>query len=181
MTHGLKSREHLKTEDRYQSYRDIAYEVTVEEFPGIEAKPLNYVDALTADRWKDLPPGSGRPTRASWQWTKEYPFYRNRPNRFEITFWKEGVLGAICYGQLSRNGTRMRMNLIESTPVRPTPLGRKALPILSFAAAAFADIVGATELWVLDPDPRLEGIYRGQGFGDREIYHGRRVGQRRIL
>ncbi|MBB3063283.1 hypothetical protein [Microbulbifer rhizosphaerae] len=73
------------------------------------------------------------------------------------------------------------MNLIESIPVRPTPLGMSALPILSYAAAVFADIIGADELWVLDPDPYLEKLYMNEGFSSRTIYHGKRVGQRRIL
>jgi len=73
------------------------------------------------------------------------------------------------------------MNLIEAIPLRPTPLGNRALPVLSFAAAAFAYYIGASEVWVLDPDPRIEALYQREGFGAREPYHGSRIGQRRIL
>lgn len=131
--------------------------------------------------WKTLSAATARAERSSWEWTQEYPYYQKRPNRFEISLSKGGVLCALCYGQLSKKGSKMRMNLIESTPVRPTPLGIRALPVLSYAAAIFADISGADELWVLDPDPSLEGIYQEEGFGGCEIYHGRRVGQKRIL
>jgi L-rhamnose isomerase len=73
------------------------------------------------------------------------------------------------------------MNLIESIPVRPAPLGMRALPIISYAASVFSDIIGADELWLLDPDPSLESFYMKEGFSSRTIYHGKRVGQRRIL
>lgn len=54
-------------------------------------------------------------------------------------------------------------------------------PLLSSVASTFANIVGANELWLLDPDPGLESVYKQHDFGGIEIYHGRRVGQRRIL
>ncbi|UTA47460.1 hypothetical protein L1F30_15025 [Simiduia sp. 21SJ11W-1] len=171
--------DHQKAEDKFQTLRDMTYDVTRQEFDDITVGSISLQLCQEADRWKHQT--NGRPQRASWEWCKEYPFYQRRPNRFEIALSKGGVLGALCYGQLSKQGSRLRMNLIESTPIRPTPLGQRALPILSFAAAVFADICGADELWVLDPDPNLEGLYQSEGFGQREIYHGRRVGQRRIL
>lgn len=176
-----KKRTHQQAEDKYRALREVAYEITMQEFPDIEARGISYHDALAADRWKNIPGTNARVERAAWEWAKEYPCYMNKPKRFEITLWRAGILGAICLGQLSSQGTKLRMNLIESTPVRPTPLGRRALPVLSFAAAAFADIVGANEVWVLDPLPNLESVYGRVGFGNREIYHGHRVGQRRIL
>jgi hypothetical protein len=177
----IKRKDHMQAEEKYRILREISYESTMEEFPGIKVKGITYDDALTADSWKLSNEGNQRVSRGSWIWTKEYPFYKNQPNRFEVSLWKSGILCALCYGQLSKHGTRVRMNLIESTPVRPSPLGMQALPILSVAAATFANIAGASELWVLDPDPKIESLYKAQGFGGVEIYHGRRVGQRRIL
>jgi len=176
-----KRSEYIDAENRYQAYRELVYENTMLEFPGIEVKGIEFINCVTADNWKNLPIPSARAYRGTWEWTKEYPFYRNRPNRFEISLWFKGNLCALCYGQTSKRGTKVRMNLIESIPIRPSPLGRRALPILAFSAATFADIVGATELWVLDPDPNLEEVYMRENFGDRQIYHGRRVGQRRVL
>ena len=181
MYRNQRRHDHAKTEDKYRKYREIAFDVTMEEFSEIQVSGITYPDALEADRWKDIPRSNGRSHRAMWEWAEEYTYYQNRPKRFEVTLKRGGVLCGICYGGLSKHGKNMRMNLIESTPIRPTPLGLKALPIISFAAAAFADIVGAKELWVMDPKPALENEYMKQGFGEREYYHGRRVGQRRIL
>lgn len=181
MHYGMRRFDHEATEKKFSSLRELTYSATVEEFPDIQVRGITYADCIEADKWKNLPISGSRSNRSSWEWAKEYPHYQNHPNRFEISLSKGGVLCALCYGQLSKKGSRMRMNLIESTPLRPTPLGVRALPVLSYAAAIFADISGADELWVLDPDPNLESLYQSEGFSSREIYHGRRVGQRRIL
>ncbi|WP_156804575.1 hypothetical protein [Gallaecimonas xiamenensis] len=177
----LMRKDHAQAESKFKKLREIAYEITMEDFPEVQVSGVSYLDALEADRWKESSREQGRPQRSSWQWSKEYPHYLTRPNRFEITVRRGGILGGICLGQLSKHGQNLRLNLIESTPLRPTPLGLRALPIISYTAAVFADIVGAKELWVIDPLPALEGLYCSEGFGSREYYHGKRVGQRRIL
>ena len=180
-TNKVLNKQHQEAETRYDMYRKIVFEEVSKQFPGVVAKSINKADCIAADNWKDLPENIGRSTRGSWKWEKEFPYYRNRPNRFEISLWSGNVLCALCYGQTSRHGKNVRMNLIESIPIKPSPLGRRALPVLSFAAATFAEIIGATELWVIDPVEVLEDLYKSEGFGNRETYHGRRVGQRRIL
>ncbi len=169
MTGNLKRRDHIKAEEKYKMFREIAFESTMEEFPEIEVKGITYLDALTADRWKAFVGSESRMKRGTWDWAKEYSFYNKRPNRFEVSLWKGGILGALCYGQTSKQKAKVRMNLIESTPERPSPLGMKALPVLSYAAAVFAEIIGAEELWVLDPDISLEEVYKREGFGSRTI------------
>ena len=173
--------DHRKAEERYHQYRQLVYETTMEQFPGVVAREITLLDCHTADGWESLDCPGGRAARGGWEWVKELPFYRRRPNRFEISLHAGGTLCALCYGKTSQHGTRVRMNLIESIPIRPNPLGHRALTVLSFAAAAFADITGATEVWVLDPAPQLEGLYQSAGFGPRETYHGKRAGQRRVL
>jgi hypothetical protein len=149
MIQGTKRLDHIRAEERYRIYREVAYEEAMEEFPDISIKEISYRDVVMADAWKLHNGVNARAERGSWNWTKEYSYYQNRPNRFEVSLWKGG-LGALCYGQLSKHGTRARLNLIEATPIRPSPLGMRALPVLSVVAATFANIVGASELWILD-------------------------------
>jgi hypothetical protein len=158
----------------------FSFKAAVDRFPEITASSINFNDACTADRWKSNLSADARKARSTWHWVQEYKAYQRIPNRFEIAV-KRGVLGGLCYGQPSASANRLRLNLIESTPIRPTPLGMRAFPIIAFAAATYADIIGATELWILDPDPNLEGLYMGQGFSGRTYYHGKRVGQLRVL
>ena len=178
---GTKRQDHRQAEEKYQLYREIVFEEVQKQFPGVIATGITLKDCIEADKWKMFSIENARQNRGAWDWQKEYPYYQNRPNRFEITLRSGNVLCALCYGQTSRHGSRVRMNLIESIPIKPSPLGRRALPVLAFAAATFAEIIGATELWVLDPDPNIENLYMKEGFDSREIYHGKRVGQRRLL
>lgn len=172
--------DHLQAEERYRLAREAAYETAMERFPDINIRGISFHDAVLADSWKCENVLGARQARSSWEWVREYSYYQNRPKRFEVSL-SRGGLAALCYGQLSKKGTRVRLNLIESSPARPSPLGLRAVPILSVVASMFANVVGAQELWILDPDPNLEGMYQAQGFGGIEIYHGRRVGQRRVL
>ena len=180
MFQGMKRLDHMQAEERYRIFREVAYEEAMEEFPDITFRGITQHDVVTADLWKSYDGNNARIERGDWKWKEEYAYYQKRPNRFEVSLHR-GSLSALCYGQLSKRGSNLRLNLIEATPVRPSPLGLKALPILSVVAATFANIVGASELWILDPDPGVESLYKKQGFGGIEIYHGRRVGQRRVL
>lgn len=176
-----KRHDHITAEQRYRVIRQMVYETTEERFAGISAKEISLTDTILADRWKYLPDQAAREYTSGWDWNKVFPAYRNQPNRFDISLWRGNTLGALCYGKTSKAGTRVRLDLIESTPERPTPLGRAALPVLSFAASTFARLVGASEVWILEPLPELEGLYMKSGFGPRVSYGSKRVGQRRLL
>lgn len=171
----------LAAEERYQRLREFAYRDTMEEFRDIEVGGIRLSDVVAADLWKYADFSGARKQRSTWHWSAEFPAYQRLPQRFDIAIWRGNTLGALCYGQPSKAKGRLRLNLIESTPIRPTPLGMRAFPVIGYAAATYAELIGASELWVLDPDPNLEGAYMADGFGGRTYYHGKRVGQRRVL
>lgn len=167
---------------KYAETRQLVYERVEEVFNGVCARGISLADTQRADLWKNVPQTGNRAFRSSWEWTRVYTTYQSRPSRFEISLWRAGTLCALSYGRLSRSGNRLRLDLLEATPAIPSPLGGPAMPILAFAAGVYASITGATEVWVMDPDPRLESLYKREGFGDRIRYdRGPRIGQRRIL
>lgn len=166
----------------YGQFRDAVYDQVAERFPGIVAKSISLADARRADMWKEVDQPNQRFFRAQWEWSRTFEVYQRRPNRFEISLWRAGILGGLCYGKTSRAGSRVRLDLIESSPIRPSPLGGPFLPILAYAATSYAEIVGASEIWVMDPLTELEGVYGRVGFSGRMRYgQGSRIGQRRIL
>lgn len=171
----------MAAQERYRAFRQATYQYVAQQFPELSIGAISHIDAMSADHWKNISSENARKNRSTWNWASEYAAYQRIPSRFEVSVKTCGELGALCYGQPSAAGSRLRLNLIESTPIRPTPLGMRAFPVIALAAATFAEIIGATELWVLDPDPEIEGLYMGEGFGSRIYYHGKRVGQRRIL
>lgn len=173
------SSSHLQTESRYRQFRDIIYRRTMQAYPGVIARGISLRDCVTADKWVDLPHDENhRPHRATWDWTPFFSKYQNIPNRFEISLWAGSTLCALSYGQTSRAGTKVRLNLLGSIPVKPNPLGQRSLPIIVSAAVIFSELVGADEIWVIDPNPDLESYYKETGFGERETYHQNRVGQK---
>lgn len=172
---------YMAAQNRYGAIRQMVYEQTMRRFTGITAKEITHADTQTADAWKSTAKNTDRKHSAGWNWHEVYATYHNQPNRFDISLWRGSTLGALCYGKTSAAGHRVRLDLIESTPARPSPLGMAALPVLAFAGAAFAILIGATEVWILDPIPELEGLYQAEGFSPRMNYSGKQVGQRRIL
>lgn len=83
--HHNKRKDHLESEIKYRNYREIAYEIAMEEFPGAEIRGITFKDAVIADSWKSHLGENTRSQRGGWEWIKEYPFYQNRPNRFEAS------------------------------------------------------------------------------------------------
>jgi hypothetical protein len=172
----------LDVRSKYASVRQLVYDMVSEEFHGVTARGITRADAQRADLWKHLPLSSGRPFRSAWEWSKVFGVYQSRPNRFEMSLWRGGSFCALSYGKVSRSGNRVRIDLIEAVPTMPSPLGGPALPILAFAAGAYASIIGASEVWVMDPLPQLEALYKAEGFSGRMPYdRSTLMGQRRIL
>lgn len=172
---------HLVAEEKYAALRDAVYGATMDRYDDLEAKAISLQAAAIGDSWKQHAFDDARPYRATWDWRQAFSVYRNKPNRFEIALWRSGSLGALCYGQTSKTNNRVRLDLIESSPRRPNPLGKTAVPILTFASSIFAELTGACEVWILDPYIELERLYQREGFGSRARYHGARMGQRRVL
>ena len=54
MNYGLKTRSHSEAEEKYKALREIAFEIAMEKFPDIEISGVTYLDALSADKWKEL-------------------------------------------------------------------------------------------------------------------------------
>ena len=176
-----KSKTHATAETKYMVLRNIVYERMAKDFPSLSFKKIDFSTCKVADHWKSPQEPDARGPRSGWVWSHEYPCYLRRPTRFEISVWSDSSLLALSLGQLSRYGTRVRLNLIESTPIRSVSSSQKAVPLVLRAATYFAGLVNASEVWVVDPAPSLESYYESAGFGKRERFHCSRLGQRRIL
>ncbi|WP_299589258.1 hypothetical protein [uncultured Microbulbifer sp.] len=164
----------------YQALRKEVWSITQESWPQSSIKGISWKTARLADSWKEMRGANLRSSRASWDWEPEFNAYQKKPKRYEMSVWYENQLCGLCYGFASKHGTKVRMNLIESTPVRPNPLGEGVFPILSFGATVYANLISADEVWVLDPVKGAIDYYESQGFSAPEIYHGKRVGMKKL-
>ncbi|KEQ17143.1 hypothetical protein GZ78_14865 [Endozoicomonas numazuensis] len=155
------------------------WSITQETWPHATIKGISRSTALLADSWKTLQGEGYRRSRAIWDWEPEFKSYQTKPKRFEMSIWSGSELCGLTYGSLSKNGSKVRMNLIEATPVRPSPLGEAVFPILSFGATVYADLVGADEIWLLDPVSGAIDYYKNQGYMAPERYCGKRIGMKK--
>lgn len=102
--------------------------------------------ALSAfKRWKHAPN-----RKVDWDWIDGYAAFKFRhPKRFELAVWEKNQLASLSLGRPTYNGTAIRLDFIEASPVRDSDT--KLLPVTLLAMTAYADLLGARELRVLHP------------------------------
>ncbi|MGI9280771.1 MAG: hypothetical protein ACR2PX_14275 [Endozoicomonas sp.] len=163
----------------YQRIREDVWSITEESWPNATVKGISLRTAEIADSWKTLQGEGYRRSRGIWDWKKSFTGYQKKPKRFEMSIWAGDELCGLTYGSVSRNGSKICMNLIEATPVKPSPLGEGVFPILSFGATAYADLLGADEIWLLDPVLGAIDYYKSQGYMAPEQYGNKRIGMKK--
>ncbi len=127
------------------------------------------------------PVGFGTP-EVSGVGSKHTTYIKRNLARFEVSVWSGQELCGVCYGRPSRGKTKLGLNLIESTPIRPTPFGGAVFPVISLAATLYALAIGAEELCILDPiNAKVTKYYMSNGFSEPYIYHGKRIALRSLL
>lgn len=176
-------RTYQSTIDYYQTLRDSVY-VRTANHVGKPARidGVTFDTAIQADNWSNLSGPNNRQAQASWSWADAYRHYKSFPKRFEIAVWVGGSLCGICYGKPSHGKTKLRLDLIGSTPERPSPLGTAVFPVISIAATAYAIAIGADEICILDPiNEKVSQYYMKFGYGAPAVYHANRIALRKSV
>jgi hypothetical protein len=162
----MKSRGVNNTKSRYKELRDVVYEFTENEFkvPGLKLSEITLQDAINADLWSEKWNDSERIT--TWEWRNMYNEYQSNSGlkRFDLAFKVHGQICALCYGIPTRTKMVLKIHALERKPDN-NPLQGKALTMILFAADAYANLLGAKELWICNPmNPTLVSKYQGVGF-----------------
>lgn len=156
---------HLEAEHRYESFRKMAREAIHRELPysdranikltEISSSALVYSKLWVADAKR----------RVDWPWGEGYRNYAfSHPNRFELATWYGNTLAGLSLGRPSYAGTRLRLEFIEANPSN-NPLKGRIVPITISVAELYANIIGASELRIIDPiDKRLIEYYSSFGY-----------------
>ena len=156
---------HVEAESRYESFRKLAREAISKELPygdrgnikltEISQRALIYSKAWAADINR----------KVDWPWAEGYKSYAFRyPNRFELATWYGSALVGLSLGRPSYAGTRLRLEFIEANP-SSNPLKGRIVPITISAAELYANIIGASELRIIDPiDKKLIEYYSSFGY-----------------
>lgn len=181
MAHETSRKSYSETKEHYQQLRDKVYELTAKNIGAhVSLARITFDTATEADNWKSLTGDNIRPTQASWSWRKAYQHYKSFPKRFEIAVWAGNSLCGICYGKPSFGKSILRLDLIGSTPIRPSPLGMAAFPVISIAATAYATAIGADEICILDPvNDDVTKYYMKYGYSAPTVYAKNRIALRK--
>lgn len=156
---------HIEAENRYGNFRKLARDAIQQELPysdrgnirltEVSQQALIYTKIWAADINR----------KVDWQWIEGYRNYSFRhPNRFELATWYGNALAGLSLGRPSYAGTRLRLEFIEASPTN-TPLKGRIVPITISVAELYANIIGASELRIIDPvDKKLIEYYSSFGY-----------------
>ncbi|MCF6338871.1 MAG: hypothetical protein L3J84_13125 [Gammaproteobacteria bacterium] len=155
---------------KYERLREIAREAAKENLSSLYSDSSNIMlTDIDSSALKAVPMWLGmtcsRP-RAEWSWEEASKIYRKKyPKRFELAIWYKNELCGLSYGRPSFASTRIRIELIEGAPRIGNPLGpKRVVPITIINATAYAGILGAKELRIMNPANALIGYYESLDF-----------------
>lgn len=151
---------HKAAEERYHHVRELAYDITQSELP-YQDKSLIKLTEITQDALRMICCSDVEIERkVDWNWTFGVRSYRKRyPNRFELALWYNSTLCGLSIGRPSYNGTRVRLDFIERTPINHNPLIGRVTPITVTAYEVYARLIDATEVRIIKPAEELIAYY----------------------
>lgn len=136
----------------YAGLRNLVYRTVAEEFSSLNValKEISHTDAVNADRWTALWRESNR--RPIWSWVDMFHRYqsKNELKRFDLSLVVQGETVALCYGRPSREKLILKIHAIARRPYA-NPLAGRILDIILYAAGIYADLLGSSEIWLVDP------------------------------
>jgi hypothetical protein len=103
--------------------------------------------------------------QVSFDWKAYLHQYRKVcPKRFELAVWYNGRLESLSLGRPSYKGTRLRLELIERVPSNSSLRGR-VFPITEIALIAYANLLGAAEVRIMEPvNDSVRAYYVSRGY-----------------
>lgn len=156
---------HIEAENRYESFRKMAREAIHQELPygdrgNIKLTEISQSALIYSKIW-----AADLNRKVDWPWSEGYKSYAFRyPNRFELATWYGSALAGLSLGRPSYAGTRLRLEFIEANP-SGSPLKGRIIPITISVAELYANIIGASELRIIDPiDKKLIEYYSSFGY-----------------
>ncbi len=156
---------HLNAEEKYEAYRDEVRKYVKNALPYSESKNINLsginIKALQQSRlWALIPE-----RKVDFNWENDHRIFMKRyPKRFELAVWYQNKLESLALGRPSYNGSRVRLELIERVAVNSMLKG-KAFAITELALIAYANLLGADEVRIMQPiNENVRNYYINKGY-----------------
>lgn len=154
-------------EDRYREFREQARTLAVERLAAAGVtlpalfclKEIDF-DALKAVGSQWLPYGR----RVSWSWPEEFRYWRKkRHSRWNLAIWNGGELCLLALGAPSRRKTILYFHGVERHP-ESRPYTPVLLLVALQVAEIYATLIGACEVRIREPHPKLVAKYESLGY-----------------
>lgn len=157
---------------RYARLRRLAYdsvEAIANRSRATAPVRLRDVDADALVAWYDTWRGSNPLGYGGWDWPGLVAPVLRRPAGFPVALWSGNCLCGLAVGRASarrRSGTRHTLSVyfLEGNPDPLHPLRGKVAPLALAAAEAYAALIGARRIRLIDPLPGVIRIYRRLGY-----------------
>jgi len=156
---------HIDAEARYRAYRQEVRKYVKNALPYGDANAIILSDieqrALVESRlWNSLPE-----RKVGFDWEVNCSIYQKRyPKRFELAIWYQNKLESLALGRPSYNGSRVRLELIERVAVNSILKG-KVFAITELALIAYAELIGADEVRIMQPiNDSVKNYYISKGY-----------------
>ncbi len=162
-------RSYSETIDYYRQLRNLCYQHTLNEhknsLSAFTLDEISFGAAQMADGWKKTTENVYREHRSKWSWVVMCNNYCNQPKRFDIAVWQGGQLCGLSYGVPTKRKTKLRLELIEASPLTNNPLRRQITTIITSSAINYAMLLGANELRMMSPaNEKVVKYYKSFGY-----------------
>ena len=168
MTESLKRTTDLRSaEDKYRELREKAHRTTLMIFRRRSESRFSHlkITAITPhaiDAFRDHWDHTKR--RVSWIWEDEASKWRRRrPSHWEMAIWHKQTLCGLVLGGPSRRRSRLYVEGIEGNP-DGNPLKTQIIPIALLASELYAESIGSSEVWLVEPAAGLLDLYEQAGY-----------------
>jgi hypothetical protein len=136
--------------------------VTNAEFR-VELLTVEAIDAW-AEGW-DNPDGENDPPKGGWDWADIRDKLINQKGYFGLSIWSGDQLCGLAVGHV--NKTAVALDFVERSPSADCPLKGNIILIALETATVYAQELGRSQLWLMDPDEDLlEWYQESYGFSD---------------
>lgn len=148
----------------YEQLRKEVYVHTETIDPQFKCLEISHSDAIKADTWQTI---NHTRERSQWSWLHAYKCYNSKSSfkRFDLCIKNGSNLVGLAYGMPTKSKGKLKIDIIESTPVKKDKLNCSIFEIISTGSQAYAALLGANEIRLMNPlNEELSKFYSRFGY-----------------
>ncbi len=148
----------------YERLRKEIYKHTESIHPQFKCYEIKHSDATIADTWRSV---NHTKERSQWSWKYAYQCYNSKSSfkRFDLCIKNGAHPIGLAYGMPTKSKGKLKIDIIESTPIKEHKLNNSVFEIISTGAQAYAALLGANEIRIMNPlNEALSNFYNRFGY-----------------